>query len=522
MNCAICSGTRRIRLSKRSGSIRYSTLGSAASALPERAWLPTNNASSPKYSSGPISLSGRSPANSSRMRPDSITNMLRPNSPRRNTARPASSSMRWPALANSSRSCCDSWRGKRPIAGTSSAEGLETPAIRCDCTLDTTTPSHARRDHTAAVGTAQAMTAIGLDGLKAACTRRAIWENRGNRALFRSATAGEVRRPSNRTVDNVSPAEINAISGPGERAASLPKSNATMPAPEGLVERAQRGKVGILVVGRMEQRAEADHLARIIEVPRQDRHAGLPRDVPEARFPFHDGLAGALGFDPQPQAFARAETFDHLRDHVAGRATLDRHAAQFAQQAAQWPAEQFALGHERNIRTDRDLEQQAVDAVPPRRMRRDDQHRLGDVGEFAFEAPAAQAHRRAERLAPRAVGKLRHRRGQCRGQRRLRRAGIQSSLQARPRLRFTLPRCFLPARRRSFEARVGLVATRFFGGTSAERMISIKRSRASSRLRAWSRKRRAWITSTPSSVNRRSRRASMRARTGSGSDGECA
>src|SRR6185437_9150952 len=46
--------------------------------------------------------------------------------------------------------------------------------------------------------------------------------------------------------------------------------------------------------------------------------------------------------------------------------------------------------------------------------------------------------------------------------------------------------------------------------------------RTSSRLRAWSRKRRAWITSTPSSVSRRSCRANTRARTASGNDGECA
>src|SRR5690348_3377641 len=274
MNCAICSGSRRIRFSKRSGSIRYSTLGSAASALPERAWLPTNSASSPKYSSGPISLSGRSPANSSRMRPDSITNMLRPNSPRRNTARPASSSMRWPALANNSRSRCDSWRGKRPIDGTSSA-GLESPAIRCDCTLDTTTPFHARRDHTAAVGTAQAV----IHRLDSACTRRATGGEPGKSCAVLRTAAGGIQRRADWTVEtglrNENRGNRRAQGGPR----GGPNSNAAMLAPEGPVERTQRGEVGILVVGRMEQRAQPDHLARVVEVRSEEHTSELQSPV---------------------------------------------------------------------------------------------------------------------------------------------------------------------------------------------------------------------------------------------------
>src|SRR5690348_18336140 len=104
------------------------------------------------------------------------------------------------------------------------------------------------------------------------------------------------------------------------------RSNAAVLASEWLVERAQRGEVGILVAGGMKQRAEPDHLARIIEIARQDRYAGLPRDVPEAGFPLGHGLAGSFGFDAQPQALARAETLDHLCDHVTRGAARDRHA----------------------------------------------------------------------------------------------------------------------------------------------------------------------------------------------------
>src|SRR5690606_12256094 len=53
-------------------------------------------------------------------------------------------------------------------------------------------------------------------------------------------------------------------------------------------------------------------------------------------------------------------------------------------------------------------------------------------------------------------------------------------------------------------------------------MKAASRSRASCRLRSWVRKRCALITSTPSLVTRRSRRASKRSRTGSGSEGELA
>src|SRR6185312_14055620 len=152
MNCAICSGSLRSSASNVSGSITYTTQGSDASALPERAWLPTNIASSPKYSSGPISLSGRSPANSSSTRPDAITNMLRPNSPRRNTARPGPSSSRWPTLVNNAISRSDNRRGNRPMMGVSRAESAGPATFLFDRTLDTATPQFFRPDNNPAAG----------------------------------------------------------------------------------------------------------------------------------------------------------------------------------------------------------------------------------------------------------------------------------------------------------------------------------------------------------------------------------
>src|SRR6185312_8848250 len=113
----------------------------------------TNSASSPKYSSGPISLSGRSPANSSSTRPDAITNMLRPNSPRRNTARPGPSSSRWPTPVNNAISRSDNRRGSRPITGVSGAAGPAT--FLFDRTLDTATPQVFRPDHNPAASSPQ-------------------------------------------------------------------------------------------------------------------------------------------------------------------------------------------------------------------------------------------------------------------------------------------------------------------------------------------------------------------------------
>src|SRR3569833_592438 len=49
------------------------------------------------------------------------------------------------------------------------------------------------------------------------------------------------------------------------------------------------------------------------------------------------------------------------------------------------------------------------------------------------------------------------------------------------------------------ESRVGRGATRFLATSVAAWMISASRSRASSRFRAWSRNRRAWMTRTPAS-----------------------
>src|SRR5690606_6797003 len=62
------------------------------------------------------------------------------------------------------------------------------------------------------------------------------------------------------------------------------------------------------------------------------------------------------------------------------------------------------------------------------------------------------------------------------------------------RARLIWPRSFFASRRRSRLARVGRVAMRGFGGSSAARISPANRSRASSRLRSWLRKRCAEMT----------------------------
>ena len=62
---------------------------------------------------------------------------------------------------------------------------------------------------------------------------------------------------------------------------------------------------------------------------------------------------------------------------------------------------------------------------------------------------------------------------------------LQSSNRTLPRRRLFFCERALPSSRRSFEARVGLVAWRFFGATSARRTRSQRRSSASRRFCSW-------------------------------------
>lgn len=73
---------------------------------------------------------------------------------------------------------------------------------------------------------------------------------------------------------------------------------------------------------------------------------------------------------------------------------------------------------------------------------------------------------------------------------------------------------------RSFEALVGLVGRRVWGRTAASRIISSRRSSASSRLRFWLRCACATITMTPSWVSRLPASFISRIATSLGSDGE--
>src|SRR6188472_3425256 len=68
------------------------------------------------------------------------------------------------------------------------------------------------------------------------------------------------------------------------------------------IELANPRHVGSNVVGRVEQRAEADRLLGIMEIGGKNRHAGLARDVPESRFPFLYFLARAFGREREPEA----------------------------------------------------------------------------------------------------------------------------------------------------------------------------------------------------------------------------
>ncbi|CAM5255318.1 hypothetical protein RLIN73S_01962 [Rhodanobacter lindaniclasticus] len=195
--------------------------------------------------------------------------------------------------------------------------------------------------------------------------------------------------------------------------------------------------------------------------------------------------ARAFRRNAEPQRYCRSSSVSRVerpsaRPRLYCRTAVDRHAAEPPQQPAQRPAEQLLLGHEMHIRTDRHLDQQPPHAIPPGRVRRGDQHQPGDIGKLAGQAPAAQAQHAAADPALPAVAQVRHPHRQLGGREQ---APLHSKSGLRERVCLILPRCCLPARRRSFDARVGLVATRLFGGSNAPRINSTNRSRTSSRLR---------------------------------------
>jgi len=91
--------------------------------------------------------------------------------------------------------------------------------------------------------------------------------------------------------------------------------------------------------------------------------------------------------------------------------------------------------------------------------------------------------------------------------------------ETRPRPRFNVERVRFPAMRRSFDARVGRVATRFFGFSAAARNNSVSRPSASRRFASCVRKRPASITRMSWRLTRRPPSRRSRALTSSGSDG---
>src|SRR4051812_1100296 len=96
--------------------------------------------------------------------------------------------------------------------------------------------------------------------------------------------------------------------------------------------------------------------------------------------------------------------------------------------------------------------------------------------------------------------------------------GGQSQRPERPCL--VCERLFLASRRRCLAARLGFVGRRLRGGGAAASVSSTAiRSRAALRLASWVRCSEAATVTTPS-TSRLSRRASIRARTVSGNDGE--
>src|SRR5450432_452922 len=112
-------------------------------------------------------------------------------------------------------------------------------------------------------------------------------------------------------------------------------------------------------------------------------------------------------------------------------------------------------------------------------MRGGYRHQLGDVGKLTDHSPPAADENPAADWCGDGGPELRDVWRQAR-----KKLCGHSRLQLLPRPCLCFARFFFDAIRRSFDARVGLVATRFFGTCSAARTISINRPRASSRLRA--------------------------------------
>src|SRR5690606_22138048 len=223
---------------------------------------------------------------------------------------------------------------------------------------------------------------------------------RGRPTCSNSAYSSAVSTAGESPDNSVAPTSTTLMSCKNGRiAASRPRSvgvgrrlnDVTIPAAPGCVPALDAVDVGGHVVAEHEQRADPDHLARIVEVRRQHRHAGALGDLPEPRLPAIDVLARAFGGEPEPVAFRIPDQRGGLLGDAGRRVAVHRDDPEPAHEHAERPPEQLVLAEDADVQAQRELGRQAPDAVPVGRMRRADQHQLRKVGEGALHAPSTQA-----------------------------------------------------------------------------------------------------------------------------------
>ena len=217
-----------------------------------------------------------------------------------------------------------------------------------------------------------------------------------------------------------------------------------------------------------------------MKVHRQNRHIRLPRDMPKSTFPLLHLFPRTFRRDSQPEPITPIELFLHLPDHAVRSVPIDRNSAEPSQNRTERPKESLALADELHVQPQSVLEQQSPNHIPIARMRRRNRNQFRHVRKLARHAPIATRENPSANRCDHA--RRAHTWHLRRNGRKARIA--QSMLHRADRDCLCFARFFFEAMRRSFDARVGFVATRFFGTCSAARMMSARRSRASSRLRA--------------------------------------
>ena len=173
----------------------------------------------------------------------------------------------------------------------------------------------------------------------------------------------------------------------------------------------------------MERGHHPDHLVRVMQVHRDDRHAGGGGDLPEPDPPARDLRARAFRRDPDPAALAVAQQGRQLVQHVAAGVRMRGDAAVATQDRAQQrDPEQHVLAEDADVDAHRGRGEIHPEAVPVGRVRRGDEHRLRQVRQRAAHAPAAAAQQPCRRtcaptaMSPRAApaaapaARCRHRR----------------------------------------------------------------------------------------------------------------